>query len=154
MTESKPLYYEYPCNEQLRSYLRIEQLFDQINTMVASDDERHHVFAIQHIFHLIDYLHRNDVKASVLKHLDNRITEYVILESRPEVDVDNLENFLIQLRNLQQWIYKHHGKFGKFAQTEEFWSSLKRHFDGRQLMVVHELPPLQHFLSLSPEVQQ
>lgn len=131
----------------MRAYLRIEYAFNKIQQALEKDDQDNHSHAIWLIFSLIDYLQRNDVKSSVLKDLDARITEYVVLENNPQVDTEKLSKFLTQLKSLQSWIYRHQGKLGQHVTDNEFFSSIKKRFDGSLTIQPSDIPQYFYFLS-------
>jgi len=46
--------YEYPFNERIRTYLRLEHLFDRMAELVPRAHPLDHHFAIQTIFEIMD----------------------------------------------------------------------------------------------------
>ena len=63
--------YEYPFNERIRTYLRLEQLFRRLAELVPRSHPLDHHFAIQTIFEIMDVASRADMKSDVLKDLDS-----------------------------------------------------------------------------------
>lgn len=64
--------YEYPFNERIRTYLRLEHLFSRLVTLVSRDDPLDHHFALHTLFEMIDVASRADMKSDVLKDLERQ----------------------------------------------------------------------------------
>ncbi|MRU32371.1 cell division protein ZapD, partial [Xylella fastidiosa subsp. multiplex] len=61
--------YEYPFNERIRAYLRLEYLFDRLFFFAREGDSRQHQVAVTSLFDLLDACERTDVKGAVLQDL-------------------------------------------------------------------------------------
>ncbi len=64
--------YEYPFNERIRTYLRLEHLFLRLTELVARDSALDHHFALTTLFEIMDVGARADLKSDVLKDLDKQ----------------------------------------------------------------------------------
>jgi cell division protein ZapD len=64
--------YEYPFNERIRTYLRLEHLFNRLATLVGRDAPLDHHFALHTLFEMIDVASRADMKSDVMKDLDRQ----------------------------------------------------------------------------------
>ena len=64
--------YEYPFNERLRTYLRLEQLFRRLGELVSRTHPLDHHFALVTLFEIMDVAARADLKADVLKDLERQ----------------------------------------------------------------------------------
>ncbi len=64
--------YEYPFNERIRTYLRLEHLFLRLTELVARDSALDHHYALATIFEVMDVGARADLKSDVLKDLDKQ----------------------------------------------------------------------------------
>lgn len=64
--------YEYPFNERIRTYLRLEHLFSRLVTLVGREDPLDHHFALHTLFEMIDVASRADMKSDVLKDLERQ----------------------------------------------------------------------------------
>ena len=64
--------YEYPFNERIRTYLRLEHLFRRLSELVAREHPVDHHFAITTIFEVMDVAARADLKMDVLKDLEKQ----------------------------------------------------------------------------------
>ena len=64
--------YEYPFNERIRTYLRLEHLFQRLSELVSRDHPLDHHYAITTIFEIMDVAARADLKTDVLKDLEKQ----------------------------------------------------------------------------------
>ncbi|MEY4736782.1 MAG: hypothetical protein RL302_1101, partial [Pseudomonadota bacterium] len=64
--------YEYPFNERIRTYLRLEHLFLRLATLMARTEPLDHHFALTTIFEVMDVGARADLKSDVLKDLEKQ----------------------------------------------------------------------------------
>ncbi|MES2979438.1 MAG: cell division protein ZapD [Pseudomonadota bacterium] len=64
--------YEYPFNERIRTYLRLEHLFRRLGELVQRELPTDHHFAITTIFEIMDVAARADLKTDVLKDLEKQ----------------------------------------------------------------------------------
>jgi cell division protein ZapD len=64
--------YEYPFNERIRTYLRLEHLFLRLAKLVSRESALDHHFALTTIFEVMDVGARADLKSDVLKDLDKQ----------------------------------------------------------------------------------
>ena len=112
--------YEYPFNERIRTYLRLEHLFQRLVTLVARDDALDHHFALHTLFEMMDVASRADMKSDVLKDLDKQKQLLNGYRGNPAISEQALDQVVAKIdtyfANLNQLI----GKTGQ-ALTENDW---------------------------------
>lgn len=86
--------YEYPLNERIRTYLRLECLFDRLFFFADEKDAYHHQVAVATLFDLLDAIERSEVKTAVLQDLDRQRLALVALRGHPGVSSEALEEML------------------------------------------------------------
>lgn len=86
--------FEYPFNERIRAYLRLEYLFDRLFFFANESDPHHHQIAVSTLFDILDATERADVKTSVLQDLERQRMALVALRDHPGVAQDALETML------------------------------------------------------------
>jgi cell division protein ZapD len=64
--------YEYPFNERIRTYLRLEHLFRRLGELVPREHPIDHHYALATIFEVMDVAARADLKSDVMKDLDRQ----------------------------------------------------------------------------------
>ena len=64
--------YEYPFNERIRTYLRLEHLFRRLGELAGREHPLDHHYAIITIFEIMDVAARADLKTDALKDLEKQ----------------------------------------------------------------------------------
>lgn len=112
--------YEYPFNERIRTYLRLEQLFKRLALLVPREHALDHHYAIQTLFEIMDVASRADMKSDVLKDLDRHKQTLIGYRGNPAISEDVLNTVIAQLDGCFAQIAETAGKPGH-ALTENDW---------------------------------
>ena len=112
--------YEYPFNERIRTYLRLEHLFLRLRELMERTTALDHHFALTTLFEVMDVGSRADLKSDVLKDLDRQRQSLLSYRGNPVIDqlvlqevVEQLDSFFAALNGLP-------GKAGQ-SLTENDW---------------------------------
>lgn len=112
--------YEYPFNERVRTYLRLEHLFNRLADLMSRADPLDHHFAIQSIFEIMDVASRADMKSDVLKDIDRHRTQLNSYRGNPAISEKVLDEVIGQLDNSFSQLNAMAGKTGQ-PLTENDW---------------------------------
>ena len=112
--------YEYPFNERIRTYLRLEQLFRRLAELVPRTHALDHHFAIQTIFEIMDVASRADMKTDVLKDIDRHKQQLNSYRGNPAISEKALDAVIAQLDDCFTQLNGLPGKTGQ-ALTENEW---------------------------------
>ena len=112
--------YEYPFNERIRTYLRLEQLFLRLGTLVSRNDALDHHFAITTIFEVMDVGARADLKSDVLRDLDKQKQTLNGYRGNPAIAESVLDKVIGQIENCFEALNRLPGKAGQ-PLTENDW---------------------------------
>ena len=112
--------YEYPFNERIRTYLRLEQLFVRLSQLLARESAMDHHFALATIFEIMDVGARADLKSDVLKDLDKQKAHLDAYRGNPAIAEGVLDEVIGQLDLCFQALNGLPGKAGQ-ALTENDW---------------------------------
>lgn len=120
--ERKPsvILYEYPFNERIRTYLRLEHLFRRLVELVPRDHAVDHHFALVTLFEIMDVAARADLKSDVLKDLERHKTHLAGYRDNPSIDQQVLEDVIAQLEHCFTALHEQPGKAGQ-SLTENDW---------------------------------
>jgi cell division protein ZapD len=121
--------YEYPFNERLRTYLRLEQLFQRLLELITRESKLDHHFALATIFELIEVAARADLKSDVLRDLERQKHLLDGLRSNPEIAQDVLEKIMVQLDQRYASLQSQTGKTGQPLLENEMLSSIRSRLD-------------------------
>jgi cell division protein ZapD len=112
--------YEYPFNERIRTYLRIEHLFRRLAELVARDHPIDHHYALSTIFEVMDVGARADLKSDLLKDLEKQRQILHGYRGNPAISERALDAIIGQLDNCYNSLGSVQGKAGHVL-TENDW---------------------------------
>ena len=112
--------YEYPFNERIRTYLRLEHLFRRLSELMARDDALDHHYALATIFEVMDVGARADLKSDVLKDLEKQKQILNVYRGNPAIAEGVLDEVIGQLDQRFAALNSLPGKAGQ-SLTENDW---------------------------------
>ena len=112
--------YEYPFNERIRTYLRLEHLFRRLGELVPADSPLLHHYALVTIFEIMDVAARADLKADVLRDLDKHKNTFNSYRGNPAISETVLDQVVHKLESNFNTLNTVPGKAGQ-ALTENEW---------------------------------
>jgi len=146
--------FEYPLQENIRSYLRLEALFKQFQRNLLATAKDNHFHALKILFEILEILERGDTRAELIKELARLLDYFHKLESNPEVDTSKLSNFLKKIKQLQQWTNSYQGKFGESIRKHPFIASVKHRTSIPGGSCSFDSPDLHLFLNKAHDIRQ
>ena len=146
--------YEYPFNERIRTYLRLEHLFRRLGELISRTHPIDHHYAITTIFEVMDVAARADLKTDVLKDLDkqkNILNSYrgnpAIAEAVLDKVTGQLEGCFTALNGLQ-------GKAGQQLTENDWLMSIRSRVGIPGGTCEFDLPAYFAWQHLSAEIRQ
>ena len=112
--------YEYPFNERIRTYLRLEQLFLRLSEFIVRESALDHHFALATIFEVMDVGARADLKSDVLKDLDKQKHVLDGYRDNPAIAPEVLDKVFNQVDRCFAALNSVPGKAGQ-SLTENDW---------------------------------
>ena len=112
--------YEYPFNERIRTYLRLEHLFRRLGELVVREHPIDHHYAITTIFEVMDVAARADLKMDVLKDLEKQKHVLNGYRGNPAIAESVLDDVTSQLEHCFSSLNSLSGKAGQTL-TENDW---------------------------------
>jgi len=109
--------YEHPLNERIRNYLKLEQLFKQVNNCATSDISTSHQVFFNALFAIIDMLERSDIRGELIKDLEKLQKSLVVWSQAPNIDTSVLED------NLRETVFL----INQLKINNQTWCQLKEH---------------------------
>lgn len=116
--------YEFPLNERIRVFIRLEQLFQQFlhfSAGVTVSDKR---AAISVLLDIMSIFRRNDLKSEVLKELDRQSATLNKMAHSEGVDTEKLQEILDQLSHISKKLYAVTGKIGINIMESDLFQSI------------------------------
>ena len=112
--------YEFPFNERIRTYLRLEDLFLRLSTLLARTDALDHHFALASIFEIMDVGARADLKSDILKDLEKQKQLLNAYRGNPAIAETVLSSVIAQVEGCFEALNTTSGKTGQ-SLTENDW---------------------------------
>ncbi|MDD1631302.1 MAG: cell division protein ZapD [Methylococcaceae bacterium] len=116
--------YEFPLNERIRVFIRIEQLFQQFMHFSAGETVADKRAAITVLLDIMSIFRRNDLKSEILKELDRHVTILNKIANSQGVDTELLDNILDQLAQISKKLYAVNGKIGINIMESDLFQSI------------------------------
>lgn len=119
--------YEFPLNERIRIFIRIEQLFVQLQHFLAGDTISDKRAAIRTLIDLLAILSRNDLKSEIIKEIDRHVKAFSLMTGSQNIDTEKLRSILNDLDAMSKRLYATNGKIGmNILQSDLFQSVSQR----------------------------
>lgn len=112
--------YEYPFNERIRTYLRLEHLLQRLGELVKRESPIDHHYALATIFEIMDVGARADLKTDVLKDLEKQKHVLNGYRGNPAISEAVLDDITAQLEHCFSVVNNLPGKVGQ-SLTENDW---------------------------------
>lgn len=158
--------YEHPLNERIRNYLKLEQLFTQVNSCVPTDPAHqecitesvtgsNNIITNQYVFFnalfaIIDTLERNDIRGDLIKDLEKLEQNLVIWSKSPNIDNSALEDNLSETVRLVAKL-KTNTPLWCQLKEDKLLASIKQRFAIQGGSSSFDLPQLHFWLHKAPE---
>ena len=112
--------YEYPFNERIRTYLRLEHLFSRLSELMRRESALDHHYALATIFEVMDVGSRADLKSDVLKDLEKQKQVFNNYRGNPSISENALDEVIGELDDCFVALNSLPGKAGQ-SLTENDW---------------------------------
>ncbi|MCL7420375.1 MAG: cell division protein ZapD [Methylobacter sp.] len=116
--------YEFPLNERIRVFIRLEQLFQQFSHFLVGptvDDKR---AALNVLLDIMMIFRRNDLKSEILKELDRHAKVLNKVANSDGVDKEKLTQLLQQVTQTSKRLYAVSGKIGINVMESDLFQSI------------------------------
>lgn len=117
--------YEYPFNERIRTYLRLQQLFNRMGQLMARTEAVDHHFALTTLFEIIEVASRSELKSDVLKDLERQKQLYNGYRGNPAISEKALDGVIAQLDQHFELLNQVSGRIGQSLNDNDFLMALR-----------------------------
>jgi cell division protein ZapD len=121
---TKTITYEFPLNERIRVFIRLEQLFQQFSHFLAGRTVADKRAAINILLDITLILRRNDLKAEILKELERHTKALHKIANNQNVDSEKLEQILNKLSTTSKNLYSSSGKMNTNVMQNDLLQSI------------------------------
>lgn len=116
--------FEFPLNERIRVFLRLEQLFSQINHFVHAHTVWDSRAAISSLLDILTIFERNELKAEILKELERHSGVLTRISQSYGVDQQVVQQIQENLDQIRTELYSASGKIGLSLMESELFKSI------------------------------
>lgn len=138
--------YEQPLNERMRTFLRIEYLYQQLHHHIQQSSPWSSRSAITGMLDIVAILIRGDVRSDVLKELERQITALDRYQAVEQVDAERLHGVLDNLRNLRAQLYAVGPQYVQELRESEFLNAIRHRSTIPGGTCAFDLPDYSHWL--------
>lgn len=117
--------YEYPLNERIRTWLRLEDLFDKAAFFMRAGDARSHHASLLALFELVDVMTRPELRSDLIQELERQKQSLEPLRANPAVDPERLDRLLARVAGVLAELHGLSGKLGQHVRDNDWLSGIK-----------------------------
>ncbi len=137
--------YEFPLNEKVRTYLRLEQSFTQLWQSAKFTQDWQAVGFLESLFTLVELLDRVDIRTDLLKDFEEQERILQHWARHPDIDAAALQDTIQRTFALRDALRKER-KFGAVLREDRFLNSIKQRFSIPGATCSFDLPSLHFWL--------
>lgn len=118
--------YEFPLNERIRVFMRLEQLFQQLSHFMAGDSVFDKRAAVDTLLDILVIFSRSDLKSELIKELDRHAKVLGLLSNSQDIDKPKLQSILQELNQASRNLYNASGKVGASVMESGLFQSISQ----------------------------
>ena len=147
MAARKKIYFEQPLNERIRTFLRLEALFDQADHQIRGSSIWDSKNSLTSLIDILTIFSRLDIKSELMKELERHIKKLQLIEPDPKVDGEKLQSIIAELQDPLAKLHSINGKVGQELMSNEFLSSIRQRASMPGGSCAFDLPFFHHWLN-------
>lgn len=151
---SNRLTYEHPLNERVRTFLRLQHLFQKVLHFLPLDDIWSTRVAVEGLLDIVSITARADIRTELVKELDRNINTLNRIRRQPGVDVETLDSIMQDLQQTASGLQQLGGQLGQTARDDDFLKSIAKRNSIPGGACSFDLPHYHYWLTQDPEVRQ
>jgi len=118
--------YEQPLNERIRTFLRLEFLFKNVDCALKDDTDIQSRDAISGLLSILTVFERSDLKQEIIKELERLVSNLTALENSPGVDKQALDALLSELDQIIDSLHLKKSAIGQDLRENDFLYSIRQ----------------------------
>lgn len=148
------LHFEHPLNERIRTFLRLEHLFLQVDHFRPQADAWSNRAAIDGLLNIISIFGRSDLKTEILKELERHTGNLERIRQQPGVDLQALGQVLDDLEQAIHQVYRLNGQIARELRHNEFLATILQRSSIPGGSCNFDLPQYHFWLNQPHEIRQ
>ncbi len=118
--------YEFPLSERIRVFMRLEQLFLQIDHFINHESVWDRQAALNGLLDILTILSRNDIKSDIIMQVERNSTILGKISHVPDLDLGKLKQLWFDLEASGKTLYEINGKVGFELIQKDFLKSISQ----------------------------
>ena len=144
--------FEQPLNERIRSFTRLQQLFNRINHHCGMADSEWDIHAaVMLVLDLYDMTCRLDLKSEIMKELDRQNQSLNQFSGSSQIDSQQLATITQQQRDFIEQLHAQKGPITQHIQNNEFLNNIRQRCAASATACSYDLPVYYHWLKQPKE---
>lgn len=150
---SEHVLYQFPLNESMRTYLRIEQLFQRCIHAMDYESEQAGLSFFNALFDLLELLERTDVRQDLLKDLEAQQKALCRWAESPDANQQAIQQVLQTVQTCATKL-KGQVRLANSLKDDKFLGSIRQRFNIPGGNCCFDVPQLYHWLHREPNLRK
>ncbi len=142
-----PLIFEQPLNEHIRTFLRLEHLFNQFHQHIKHQTDWDTLSAVKGILDILSMLGRGDIKRETIKELERQNANLQSFVEIPGINHGKLTNIINEQKQCLQELHSIGSSIGHELQQHEMLNSIRQRLSMPGGLCEFDLPVYAHWLN-------
>lgn len=150
----QPTLYEFPLNERMRNFMRLENQFaylDYLAHLSSFWDSQASVIALIEILNILE---RNDIRGDVIKELEKNILNFRNLLNVPGINIQRLQNTLDELNDGLLAVQATPVKESSTLREDDLLNTIRQRISVTSSVNSFDLPSFYYWLQQNHELRQ
>lgn len=147
----QPILYEFPLNERMRNFMRLENHFSQINYLTHHNSIWDSQVSILALIEVLNILDRNDIRGELIKELERNTATLSNLLNVPGVDIQRLQLILDQLNTQLHAMHAGSAKDSRALREDDLLNSIRQRVAVAATINSFDVPGFYNWLHQSSE---
>ncbi len=145
--------YEFPLNERIRVFIRLEQLFLQLDHFLEESSAWNRRIAINTLLNILTIFSRNDIKLEILKELERHSSILSQISCNEGVDAGKLEQIRNELSEKSKNLQESNGKVGLTVMKSNLFQTIAQRSTIPGGTCSFDLPAFHYWLEQDENIQ-
>jgi len=143
--------YDYPFNERIRTFLRVEDLFAKVLHNIEGSHEYQHHCALLTLLQVLDIIDRSEFRSDLMQELGRQRVVMDALQGNPAIAPQKLAEILNEIDLATDALRSENSKLGQTLRTNEWLMSIKQRAGIPGGVCEFDVPSYHYWLSLGED---
>jgi len=144
---SDQLIFEQPLNERIRTFLRLEHLFNQFNQHINHNSGWDTHSAVKSILDIMSLLGRGDIKRETIKELERQHVTLKTFIEMPDINHGRLKDIISEQEACLKNLHKINNNIGQELLQNELLNAIRQRLNMPGGLCEFDLPVYAHWLN-------